>query len=89
MFDRSELVQRAMAHRTLSGLAPGQEAVVQQIEGRDDFRDRLAHLGFLPGTRVRMVRRAPLGGPVEVRIRGYHLALRRRDARHVVIDDAS
>ena len=82
-------MQHAMAHQTLSGLAPGQEAIVQQVEGRDDFRNRLAHLGFLPGTKVHMIRRAPLGGPVEVRIRGYHLALRRRDARHVVIREAS
>ena len=86
MFERSELLRAASAHRALSDLAPGQDGVIAEVAGQDAFRRRLAHLGFLPGTRVRMIRRAPLGGPVEVRIRGYHLALRRRDARHVLIE---
>jgi Fe2+ transport system protein FeoA len=88
MFERGELMRAVSEPGPLSGLAPGHNGIVRSVEGRDDFRRRLAHLGFLPGTRVHLVRRAPLGGPIEVRIRGYHLALRRRDARHVLIEHA-
>ena len=42
-------------------------------------------MGFCKGTQVEMVRRAPLGDPIEFRLRGYHLSLREEQARHVTI----
>lgn len=50
---------------------------------------RLLVLGFVPGTRVGMIRRAPFGGPVEVELRGYRICLRLRQLAglRVVLDD--
>jgi len=64
----------------LSDLAPGTSARVTAVEGHGPSERRLMDLGLLPGTRVRAVRRAPLGDPVEFELRGYRLCLRRRDA---------
>jgi len=48
------------------------------LEWDDSFR--LREMGFMPGARLRLVRRAPLGDPIEVEIGGAHLALRHADA---------
>lgn len=69
----------------LSELAPGREAVVSRVEDASPSGRRLQELGLLPETRVRVVRRAPLGDPIELEIRGYRLCLRRSDAAHVVV----
>lgn len=52
---------------------------------------RLLDLGFVPGTRLRIVRRAPLGDPVEIEIRGTRLCFRRRQLRgfRVILEDDS
>jgi len=75
----------------LSDLAPGARARVTAVEGHGPSERRLMDLGLLPGTRVRAVRRAPLGDPVEFELRGYRLCLRRRDAAcvHVRLEPAA
>lgn len=67
----------------LSSLTPGQRAVVHAVEALEDTRMRLLELGFVPGTPVELVRFAPLGGPVEIHLRGSHLTLRRQEAEAV------
>ncbi|RME94415.1 MAG: ferrous iron transport protein A [Verrucomicrobia bacterium] len=67
----------------LSSLAPGQRAVVCGVEAPEEIRIRLLELGFVPGTPVELVRFAPLGGPVEIHLRGSHLTLRRQEAEAV------
>ena len=54
---------------------------------RDDpeLRRRLLEMGFCNGACVEIVRRAPLGDPIEFRLRGYYLSLRDEQAKHVVI----
>ncbi len=47
---------------------------------------RMREMGLLPGTRVKLVRTAPLGDPLEIEVRGYHLSLRRDEAARIVID---
>ena len=47
---------------------------------------RLADLGFVPGTRVRVIRRAPLGDPVELELRGFRVCLRRADLGSVYVE---
>ncbi len=71
---------------TLCDLAAGSSAVIQDIPmGHDEHITRLRELGLVPGTKVRLVRRAPFGGPVEVSVRGSRLAMRRTEARHIKI----
>jgi Fe2+ transport system protein FeoA len=78
------------ATATLCDLADGATAVIQDIPaGHDEHITRLRELGLVPGTKVRLVRRAPLGDPLEVAVRGSRLAMRRSEARHIrVIHEA-
>jgi len=71
--------------RTLADLAPREEGVIASIDGDDALSDRLAELGFTPGVVVRFIRRAPLGDPMQVGVRGFELAVRASEARRVVL----
>jgi Fe2+ transport system protein FeoA len=62
----------------LEQLRPGQCGVLVH-DGDPAVARRLLELGLVPGTEVRMIRRAPLGDPVEVELRGYRLCVRRAD----------
>lgn len=71
----------------LAELPVGQWGRVCETNGITPER-RLLVLGFVPGTRVGMIRRAPFGGPVEVELRGYRICLRLRqlDGLRVTLD---
>ena len=69
--------------RTLDELPIGESAVVHRVACQRRVGRRLMEMGLLPGTRIEMVRRAPLGDPLEVRLRGYLLSLRRAEASGV------
>ena len=69
----------------LSELKPGEEGVVVRVEGPPALRRRLMEMGVVRGTRVKMVRKAPLGDPIEYRVRGYNLSLRREEAEKVYV----
>jgi len=68
----------------LSSLPVGCEAVVQGLRG-DGPRRRLLALGFVPGTRVKVLRASPLGDPRAYLVRGTIIALRREDAALVIV----
>lgn len=74
-----------VAAQPLLQLVPGQGAVVAEVEGPEETRTRLLELGLVPGTPVQLVRFAPLGGPVEIKLRGYNLTLRRHEAETVLV----
>jgi len=67
----------------LSELLPGQRATVTGFEG--DVPPRVFEMGLLPGTEVELVRTAPLGDPLELRVRGFHLSLRKDEAQGIVV----
>ena len=77
----------APAARTHADLPQGTPGVVAGVcdAARPDVARRLFDLGFMPGAVVSGVRRAPLGGPVVVRVADYELTLRRDQARCVVL----
>ena len=70
---------------SLKDLKPGHSAHLAEIGGDRSFRRRLMELGFLPGTRVRMVRRVDIGDLVEIEVRGSHISLRRSEAGAVFL----
>ena len=70
--------------KTLDDLKIGESSLVESLQGEQVFQDRLMDLGILPGTRVTLVRRASMGGPLEIRLRSYHLAIRRNDAKKIL-----
>ncbi len=70
----------------LSELAVGASAVVRSFPKSGGAYVRLREMGLLTGTRVTLVRTAPLGDPLEIKFRGYHLTLRKSEAEHVEIE---
>jgi Fe2+ transport system protein FeoA len=71
---------------TLADLPAGASARVERVEGSPAVVQRLQEMGLTPGVTVEVVRFAPLGDPMEIRLRGYLLSLRRGDARGVRLD---
>lgn len=69
----------------LSRLRVADAAVVTAVEGEGPMSVRLLEMGFVPGTRVHLVKIAPLGDPLELRVRGYHVSLRRAEASKVLV----
>jgi Fe2+ transport system protein FeoA len=74
------------AGRTLAALQPGENGRVTGIGGDGDTVRRLMDLGLIRGTTVQMIRRAPMGDPLEVRLRGFMLTLRRAEAEHITVE---
>jgi ferrous iron transport protein A len=70
----------------LNQLAVGCCGRVVSVAGDTEVRRRLLEMGFCNGANVEVVRRAPLGDPIEFRLRGYHLSLRDEQARFVSIE---
>jgi ferrous iron transport protein A len=67
----------------LSSLPAGKTATVAEIRIPAEKRARLMEMGLLVGTPVELVRFAPLGDPVEIKVRGYHLTLRKHEAEQI------
>ena len=73
---------------TLDKLPLGQEAVITAVGGEGALRRRLLDMGLIPKTRVRVEKVAPLGDPLELRVRGYSLSLRKEDAGKIEVEVA-
>ena len=74
---------------TLDQLSTGQRARVLSIQGPDALTQRLLEMGLIEGEDVEIVGFAPLGDPMEVRLRDYRLGLRRSEAACVVVSPCS
>lgn len=72
----------------LADLPPGTAGRVIAVDAHGPIGRRLLDLGFVPGTEVRVVRRAPLGDPVEYELRGYRVCLRRSEAQQIQVGPA-
>lgn len=70
----------------LSDLRVGQSGTVETLDFPDKVSDHLAHLGFLPGASIEVLRRAPAGDPTVYRIDGVEVALRTETARHITVE---
>ena len=70
---------------TLASLKPGDKAAVIKIEGGGAIRRRLLDMGAVSGTLIEIERVAPLGDPIAVKIRGYHLTLRKEEAERIKV----
>jgi ferrous iron transport protein A len=71
---------------TLDQLEAGQRATVRHIRAHGPFRRRVMDMGLVIGVEIEMVKAAPLGDPVEYKLLGYHLSLRRADARAIEVE---
>jgi len=71
--------------KRLSELKPGERGVISRITGDRKLRKRLLDMGLTRGTEIIVVRRAPLGDPVEFLLKGYNLSLRKRECEGVYV----
>lgn len=69
----------------LTSVPIGQSVTVAEIKVCGASRPRLMEMGLLVGTRIELVRFAPLGDPVEIKIRGYNLTLRKQEAEQIFV----
>lgn len=70
---------------TLRHLAIGQKAKILKIQAKSELKKRFLEMGLIPESIVEVERIAPLGDPIDVRIKGYHLSLRKEDADSIVV----
>ena len=72
---------------TLDELKIGGSAVITAVGGEGALRCRLLDMGLIPKTKVTLQKTAPLGDPIQIRVRGYELTLRLEGARNIEITE--
>lgn len=70
----------------LNEVKPGQKGRIVKIIGRSSVNKRIADMGVVPGTTVEVERIAPLGDPIDVKLKGYHLSLRKEEASKIMVE---
>ena len=70
----------------LSSLAVGASAVIREFPKKGVAFLRLREMGLLPGTRLTLIRTAPMGDPIEIKVRGYNLTLRKTEADFIWVE---
>lgn len=70
---------------TLDKLAIGQKAIITTVGGEGILRRRFLDMGLTPKTKVMVCKKAPLGDPIEIFLRGYELTLRLDDANKIIV----
>lgn len=70
---------------TLDQVAVGSEAVITKVGGEGELRLRLLDMGLIPKTKVTVRKMAPMGDPIEIRLRGYELTIRKEDAGKIEV----
>ena len=70
----------------LNEVKPGRKGRIVRIIGRSGVNKRLADMGVVPGTTVEVERVAPLGDPIDVKLKGYHLSLRKEEASKIMVE---
>jgi ferrous iron transport protein A len=71
----------------LATLKPGSTATVTRVVGETAVAKRLMEMGVVPGVSVRVVKTAPLGDPIEISIRGSHMAIRKSEAEAIEVSE--
>ena len=75
-----------MSVKTLNQLEPGERATIVKVGGEGPVRRRILDMGVVSGADIEVVRVAPLGDPVEFRIKGYNLSLRKSEAQNIQVE---
>lgn len=85
--DSSYLIKGAeTVENTLNNLQPGQKAKILKVLAKGTVRRKLMDMGLVPGSEIEVIRTAPLGDPIEFRIKGYSLSIRKQEAVNIVVD---
>jgi len=70
----------------LSELTPGAKGKIVKVKGRDAIHRRLLDMGAVSGTPFEVEKKAPLGDPIQIKIMGYHLSLRKYEAETIIVE---
>lgn len=70
----------------LSGLAPGEKGRVTKVGGQGTIRKKIIEMGMVRGTEVEVEKLAPLGDPMDIKLKGYHLSLRKDEAAGILVE---
>ncbi len=81
------MVDRRDKIMTLANLEIGAVAKVKNVTGNSAVSRRLMEMGIIPGVSIKIIKTAPFGDPIEIRVRGYNLAMRRNEAEAIEISD--
>ncbi|MGN1329864.1 MAG: ferrous iron transport protein A [Clostridia bacterium] len=74
-----------MENIEISKLKPKEKGIIKEINLSGKIRNRLLELGIVENTKVKLIRLAPLGDPIQISIRGYNLAIRKEIAQRIKI----
>lgn len=83
---RQESEVKTMANKSLRELKPGQKGKIARVIGRGATHRRILDMGVVPGAEIEVERVAPLGDPIEIKIKGYHLSLRKEEAANIYVN---
>ena len=82
-------VRKERVEMTLKDLPIGKTATVKSVGGEGELRQHFLDMGIIPKAEITMVKYAPMGDPVELRIRSYELSLRLSDAEKIEIENVT
>lgn len=71
---------------SLDKVEVGSKCVISKLDYNNNIAQKLLDMGFVPGTELKVVRNAPLKDPIKILIRGYHLAIRKDEAKSVIVE---
>jgi Fe2+ transport system protein FeoA len=72
--------------KTLNELKPKESGKVKKIHGGGMLYKKLLDMGIIKGTKIEVVKVAPFGDPVDIKVKGYHLSLRKKEAAQIVLE---
>jgi Fe2+ transport system protein FeoA len=78
-------VETSSRFKTLAVLKPGEAAVIVGFNGEAAHETRLWEMGLMQGTPVRLVKHAPFGDPLQLSVRGFHLAISKKTAQSILV----
>ena len=77
-----------MTTKPLNELRPGEKGKIVKVGGKGRIHRRILDMGVVSGTEIEVKRVAPLGDPIQIRVKGYHLTLRKEEAANIQIEVA-
>jgi Fe2+ transport system protein FeoA len=79
-------MEESKMKKTLDVFAIGESGIIVKVNGEGRVRRRLFDMGLTPGAEVYLRKKAPLGDPIEITLRGYELSLRKDEAQNVEVE---
>lgn len=73
---------------TLSELKPGEKGIIVKVSGVGAIQRRIVDMGLVPGAKFKVLKFAPLGDPMEIKIKGFNLSLRKVEAESIQVETA-